>query len=105
MADRSGGIAHVVQRRAQRRWITRAYIQPGKPWQNSFAESFVGTFRREVLNAEVFFSLNEARFFFQTSGYTWTTHNVHTANTTTDHLQWHSTTRQDNHCVTTNWSE
>jgi len=64
MADRSGGIAHVVQRRAQRRWITRAYIQPGKPWQNSFAESFVGTFRRNVLNAEVFFSLNEARFFF-----------------------------------------
>ncbi|MCO6466172.1 MAG: transposase [Bradyrhizobiaceae bacterium] len=31
-----------------------------KPWQNGFAESFVGTYRREVLNAEVFFSLEEA---------------------------------------------
>jgi transposase InsO family protein len=53
-------IAHVVQRWALRRSITLAYIQPGKPWQNGFAESFVGTYRREVLNAEVFLSLAEA---------------------------------------------
>ncbi|RPI68179.1 MAG: hypothetical protein EHM43_05675 [Ignavibacteriae bacterium] len=36
-------MAHVVQRWALRRSITLAYIQPGKPWQNGFAESFVGT--------------------------------------------------------------
>lgn len=56
-------IAYAVQRWALRRNITLAYIQPGKPWQNGFAESFVGTFRREVLNAEVFFSLEEAHIF------------------------------------------
>ena len=53
-------IAYVVQRWAHKRDITLAYIDPGKPWQNGFAESFVGTYRREVLNAEVFFSLAEA---------------------------------------------
>ena len=54
-------IAQVVQRWAHRRGITLAYIQPGKPWQNGFAESFVGTYRREVLNAEVFHSFAEAQ--------------------------------------------
>jgi putative transposase len=54
-------IAQVVQRWAHKRGIVLAYIQPGKPWQNGFAESFVGTYRREVLNAEVFHSLAEAQ--------------------------------------------
>jgi putative transposase len=53
-------IAHVVLRWALRRSITLAYIQPGKQWQNGLAESFVGTYRREVLNAEVFLSRAEA---------------------------------------------
>lgn len=53
-------IAYVVKRWAHKRNVTLAYIDPGKPWQNGFAESFVGTYRREVLNAEVFFSLEEA---------------------------------------------
>lgn len=54
-------IAYVVQQWAQRRKVTLAYIQPGKPWQNGFAESFVGTYRREVLNAEIFMSLAEGQ--------------------------------------------
>jgi transposase InsO family protein len=54
-------IAHIVQHWAQRRSITLAYIDPGKPWQNGFAESFVGTYRLEVLNAEVFMSIAEAQ--------------------------------------------
>lgn len=54
-------IAHVVQNWATKRNITLAYIQPGKPWQNGSAESFVGTYRREVLNAEIFLSLEEAQ--------------------------------------------
>jgi transposase InsO family protein len=53
-------ISFTIQRWAQRRNITLAYIQPGKPWQNGFAESFVGTYRTEVLNAEVFHSINES---------------------------------------------
>ncbi|WP_157449176.1 IS3 family transposase [Deinococcus peraridilitoris] len=41
---------------------TRArYIEPGKPWQNGFSESFHARFREECLNREVFSSLLEAK--------------------------------------------
>jgi putative transposase len=33
---------------------TPMYIDPGSPWQNGFAESFNGTFRRECLDREAF---------------------------------------------------
>jgi len=36
-------------------------IQPGKPMQNGFAESFNGSFRDEGLNETLFPSLDEAR--------------------------------------------
>ena len=44
----SKGVAHVP-------------IQPGSPWQNGFAESFVGTFRSECLDAEIFHNLADAQ--------------------------------------------
>ena len=37
------------------------YIAPGKPVQNAFVESFIGKFRDECLNEEIFASLAEAR--------------------------------------------
>jgi len=37
------------------------YIAPGKPQQNAFAESFIGSFRDECLNETLFSSLDEAR--------------------------------------------
>lgn len=37
------------------------YIQPGKPTQNAFAESFNGSFRDECLNETLFSTLSEAR--------------------------------------------
>ena len=37
------------------------YIQPGKPMQNAFVESFNGSFRDECLNETLFSSLSEAR--------------------------------------------
>ena len=40
-------IAFVVQQWAERRGVKMAHIDPGKPWQNGRAESFVGTCRRE----------------------------------------------------------
>jgi putative transposase len=37
------------------------FIQPGKPTQNAFVESFIGRFRDECLNQHWFGSLAEAR--------------------------------------------
>jgi putative transposase len=37
------------------------YIDPGRPWQNGYGESFNGTVRDECLNLHVFHSVAEAR--------------------------------------------
>ncbi|EAU44273.1 Integrase, catalytic domain [Salipiger bermudensis HTCC2601] len=37
------------------------YIDPGKPQQNAFVESFNGSLREELLNEEIFDSLDDAR--------------------------------------------
>src|SRR5919106_1083381 len=52
--------------RAVLQWTNRTgtlwhYIAPGKPTQNAMVESFIGRFRDECLNEEVFTSLAEAR--------------------------------------------
>lgn len=52
--------------RAMLEWQTRNgvewhYIQPGKPTQNAFIESFNGRLRDELLNEEVFDTLADAR--------------------------------------------
>jgi putative transposase len=36
-------------------------IQPGKPWQNGFIESFHSTLRRDHLDVEVFINLLDAQ--------------------------------------------
>jgi putative transposase len=37
------------------------FIQPGKPQQNAFVESFNGKFRKQCLNENFFFSFSHAR--------------------------------------------
>ena len=51
---------------AIRSWVAAAgletlYIEPGAPWENGYAESFNSKVRDELLNAEEFASLLEAR--------------------------------------------
>jgi transposase InsO family protein len=41
--------------------VERRYIAPGEPVQNSFVESFNGSFRYECLNDTLFSSLTQAR--------------------------------------------
>ena len=51
----------VLDQWAHRRGVALLFIQPGKPVQNAFAESFNGRLRDECLNATWFWTLAEAR--------------------------------------------
>lgn len=51
---------------AIRTWLARAgvgtlYVEPGAPWENGYAESFHARLRDELLNAESFANLREAK--------------------------------------------
>ena len=46
---------------AQRSGVQLHFIQPGRPMQNAFAESFNGKFRDACLNQHWFADLNDAR--------------------------------------------
>ena len=46
---------------AQQRGVKRHFIDPGKPTQNAYIESFNGKFRDECLNQNWFSDLQEAR--------------------------------------------
>ena len=50
--------------KAVRDWLPRVgvetlFIEPGSPWENGYDESFNGKLRDELLNGEIFYSLNE----------------------------------------------
>lgn len=45
----------------RKRGVRLEYIQPGRPMQNGFIESFNGTFRHECLDSHSFLSLRHAR--------------------------------------------
>jgi putative transposase len=43
-----------------------AYIEPGSPWENGYCESFNGKLRDELLDGEIFYTLNEAKIVIET---------------------------------------
>ena len=52
--------------KAVREWLDRLdvgplFIEPGSPWENGYNESFNGKLRDELLNREIFYTLEEAR--------------------------------------------
>ena len=53
--------ASKTQEWAEKMGIKLNFIQPGKPMQNAFIESFNGKFRDECLNENLFFDLSEAK--------------------------------------------
>lgn len=54
-------IANVVKRWSEQRGILWHYIDPGKPMQNGFVESFNDKFRDECLNENFFLNLAHAK--------------------------------------------
>ena len=52
--------------KAVRSWLNRLgvktmFIEPGSPWENGYIESFNGKLRDELLDREIFTTLEEAR--------------------------------------------
>ena len=45
-----------------RRTVKTLFIAKGSPWENGYVESFNGKLRDELLNRELFLSLEEARW-------------------------------------------
>ena len=45
--------------------VKTAYIEPGSPWENGYCESFNARFRDELLNGEVFYTLQEAQIIIE----------------------------------------
>jgi len=43
----------------------RLHREPGSPWENSYSESFNSRFRDELLNAEIFTTLLEAKLLIE----------------------------------------
>lgn len=54
-------VAATVRRLADLTGVEGLYIAPGSPWENGYAESFHSRLRDELLNAEVFADVREAR--------------------------------------------
>jgi putative transposase len=57
--------------KALREWIVAvgaktAYIEPGSPWENGSCESFNAKLRDELLNGEIFYTLEEAQTVIET---------------------------------------
>lgn len=55
---------------AVREWLGRLgigplFIEPGSPWENGYCESFNGRLRDELLNGEIFYTLQEAQILIE----------------------------------------
>jgi len=56
--------------KAVREWLDRfdvgpLFIEPGSPWENGYNESFNGKLRDELLNREIFYTLQEAKIIIE----------------------------------------
>ena len=54
-------VAKVLREWLHRLDVEALFIEPGSPWENGYIESFNGKLRDELLNGEIFYTLQEAR--------------------------------------------
>ena len=53
--------AKVIRCWLKRLGVGTLFIEPGSPWENGYNESFNGKLRDELLNGEIFYTLQEAK--------------------------------------------
>lgn len=72
-------VALALRGLCHRKGINAAYIEPGKPWQNGYAESFHSRLRDEFLDGEVFTSAQEAQVRLEVWRRDWNTQRLHSS--------------------------
>jgi len=72
-------IALALRGLCHRHSIDACYIEPGKPWQNGFAETFNARLRDEYLDGEVFFSVAHAQVKLEGWRRDWNTQRLHSS--------------------------
>jgi transposase InsO family protein len=55
-------ISKVVKKSLEKFGVETFYIAPGSPWENSYIESINSRLRDELLNRELFLSIDEIRY-------------------------------------------
>lgn len=55
------------------------YIEPGAPWQNAYAETFVGKLRDELLDRELIYDMKEARYLLDQHRHQYNHHRPHSS--------------------------
>jgi len=55
-------ISSVVKKWLKKSGVDTLYIAPGSPWENGYIESFNSRLRDELLNRELFLSIDELRY-------------------------------------------
>ncbi len=65
--------------RLKRVGVKTLFIAPASPWRDSYVESFNGKLRDELLNGEIFYSLNEAKVLIERWRVAYNTIRLHSA--------------------------
>jgi len=58
-------IAHALREWLNKLSVKPLFIEPGSPWENGYVESFNGKMRDELLNGEIFYTLQEAQILIE----------------------------------------
>lgn len=69
---------------AIRQWLAELdvgtlYIEPGSPWQNAYAETFVGKLRDELLDRELFNDMKEVHYLLNQHRHNYNHHRPHSS--------------------------
>ena len=69
-----------MQRWLATQGVQTSYIEPGKPWQNGVAESFVNRFRDDCLGVEWFNNRTEAKVVIEDWRWSYNRNRPHSSN-------------------------
>ena len=77
--DRGEFVAQAIRCWLDQAGVKTLFIAKGSPWENGYVESFNGKLRDELLNRELFLSLEEARWVIDRWRLDYNHHRIHSS--------------------------